>query len=110
MALKEYYIGTTGPLYIDDIDPLYSDPQQMAVKNDLSGSTGGATSVVSETTFGQSPIVGTSTAYARQDHSHGTPDNPVAGFTGTQAVVTSTGPPVVTVTMHYTNGLLTSIT
>lgn len=32
-----------------------------------------ATTVVSETTSGQSPSVGTSTNYAREDHTHGTP-------------------------------------
>jgi hypothetical protein len=35
-----------------------------------------ASSVVSETTFGQSPAVGTSTDYARGDHTHGTPAVP----------------------------------
>ena len=45
-------------------------------------STGGggggtpATTVVSETSFGQSPAVGTSTDYARGDHTHGTPALP----------------------------------
>ena len=45
-----------------------------------SGGGGGggtpASSVVSETSFGQSPVVGTSTDYARGDHSHGTPAVP----------------------------------
>jgi hypothetical protein len=45
-----------------------------------SGGGGGsgtpASSVVSETTFGQSPAVGTSTDYARGDHTHGTPAVP----------------------------------
>ena len=44
-----------------------------------SGGGGGGTpasSVVSETSFGQSPVVGTSTDYARGDHSHGTPAVP----------------------------------
>lgn len=45
-----------------------------------SGGGGGggtpASSVVSETSFGQSPVVGTSTDYARGDHSHGTPAIP----------------------------------
>lgn len=35
-----------------------------------------ATTVVSETSFGQSPAVGTSTDYARGDHTHGTPAVP----------------------------------
>lgn len=45
-----------------------------------SGGGGGggtpATTVVSETSFGQSPVVGTSSDYARGDHSHGTPAVP----------------------------------
>ena len=45
-----------------------------------SGGGGGggtpASSVVSETSFGQSPAVGTSTDYARGDHTHGTPALP----------------------------------
>jgi hypothetical protein len=32
-----------------------------------------ATAVVSATSYGQSPVVGTGTNYARQDHSHGSP-------------------------------------
>lgn len=35
-----------------------------------------ASSVVSETSYGQSPAVGTSTDYARGDHTHGTPAIP----------------------------------
>jgi len=35
--------------------------------------TGAATSVVAETSFGQSPLVGTDTRYARGGHTHGTP-------------------------------------
>jgi len=44
-----------------------------------SGGGGGGTpasTVVSETSYGQSPVVGTSTNYAREDHSHGTPAIP----------------------------------
>ena len=44
-----------------------------------SGGGGGGTpasTVVSETSFGQSPAVGTSTDYARGDHTHGTPAVP----------------------------------
>jgi hypothetical protein len=46
-----------------------------------SGGGGGGTpasTVVSEQSFGQSPAVGTSTDYARGDHSHGTPTIPLA--------------------------------
>lgn len=40
-----------------------------------------ASSVVSETTYGQQPVVGTSTDYARGDHSHGTPTVPAHSST-----------------------------
>jgi hypothetical protein len=65
-----------------------------------SGGGGGGTpasSVVSETTFGLSPVVGISTDYARGDHSHGTPTVPLASsvvsetaFGQSSAVGTST--------------------
>ena len=35
-----------------------------------------ASAVVAETSYGQASVVGTSTSYARQDHSHGTPAVP----------------------------------
>lgn len=55
----------------------------------VGGSSGGgtaATTVESETTFGITPAVGTDTEYARQDHTHGTPANPV-----TEAAVRDVG-------------------
>jgi len=51
----------------------------LTVTVSASGGGGGGTpasSVVSETSYGQSPVVGTSTDYARGDHSHGTPAIP----------------------------------
>ena len=53
----------------------------------INASGGGGTpasSVVSETSFGLSPIVGTSTNYARQDHSHGSPTIPLASSVVTE--------------------------
>lgn len=61
-----------------------------------------ASTVVAETTYGQSSIVGTSTSYARQDHSHGTPAIPAhtalsalawtsAGHTGSSTAVAAWG-------------------
>lgn len=38
-----------------------------------------ATTVVAGTSFGQASAVGDDTEYARQDHAHGTPANPVTG-------------------------------
>jgi hypothetical protein len=67
-------------------------------------STGGgtpATTVEAETTWGITPAVGTDTEYARQDHTHGTPANPVTaaavaalGFVGPVLMVDGiTAPP-----------------
>lgn len=110
MALVEYYVGTVGPLYIDDTDPLYTEPAQVALKQDVTGATVLATTVVSETAFGQTAAVGVSTKLAREDHTHGTPANPVSGLTQGVVVVTDIGPPQVKSTLNFTNGLLTSIT
>ena len=44
-----------------------------------------AASVVAETSFGQSSVVGTSTNYARQDHTHGTPAVPAHSALSTLA-------------------------
>jgi hypothetical protein len=73
--------------------------QLLTVTVAASGGGGGtpASSVVSETTFGLSPVVGTSTDYARGDHSHGSPTIPLASsvvsetaFGQSSAVGTST--------------------
>lgn len=52
-----------------------------------------AVSVVDGTAFGDIPAVGTSTRYARQDHSHGTPTEPTPDSIGA-AEVASIGCPV----------------
>lgn len=41
-----------------------------------------ATTVTDETTWGIAPAVGTDTEYARQDHTHGSPDQPTGGGIG----------------------------
>ncbi len=43
-------------------------------KPTIPASTVPATTVVSELTYGQASVVGTSTNYAREDHTHGTPE------------------------------------
>ena len=37
MAEIEFYIGTTGPYFIDTTDPLYSDPGQILLKGNAEG-------------------------------------------------------------------------
>ena len=111
MALVEYYIGTVGPLYIDDTDPLYANMTQMALKQDVADSViVGSDTVTAETTFGVATNPGTSGEFARGDHTHGTPENPVSGHTGDITVVTDIGPPQVTLVLHFTAGLLNSTT
>jgi hypothetical protein len=65
------------------------------------GGSGGeaASTVESETTFGITPAAGTDTEYARQDHTHGTPANPVTeaavrDIGRWEVVVSGTAPPV----------------
>lgn len=76
-----------------------------------SGGGGGtpASTVVSETTYGQSPAVGTSTDYARADHTHGTPSaGGLSNFLGLfgdggDGNATITGTTTLTREMHYDN-------
>lgn len=64
-----------------------------------------ATTVVSETTFGQAAVVGVDVDYAREDHSHGTPATPVTSIAADDAtLVFST--PTGAVTAHV--GTITS--
>lgn len=58
---------------VDNADPL----NPIINANDSVGIP--ATTVVAETTYGLSTVVGTSTNYAREDHSHGSQNNPVGG-------------------------------
>lgn len=55
-----------------------SEPDEIVLNIAATGGGGGtpSTTVVSGTTPGLSPVVGTSTDYARGDHSHGTPALP----------------------------------
>ncbi len=60
------------------------------------GATGGtpATTVTDETTFGITPAVGTDTEYARQDHTHGSPDDAELQVAGHyELLMTGSGPP-----------------
>lgn len=64
------------------------------VTSAASGSAGGAgtpaSTVTSETTFGQSPSAGTSTDYSRGDHTHGTPSS--AGLAQTSGTLAQFAP------------------
>lgn len=82
-------------------ESVVGDKLEVTIAASGGGGGGGGTpasSVVSETSYGQSPVVGTSTDYARGDHSHGTPAVPAhsalsslawtsSGHTGTAASV-----------------------
>jgi hypothetical protein len=54
-----------------------------------------ATTVTDETTFGITPAVGTDTEYARQDHTHGTPDEPTSGGVGAILISDTPSTPLV---------------
>jgi hypothetical protein len=80
-----------------------------------------ATTVQAATTFGIASAVGVSTAYAREDHQHGTPATPVtsivagSGISINQATgavtITSTGgvSPATTVTSETTYGIASAV-
>ncbi len=59
------------------------------------GGSGGtpATTVTDETTFGITPAVGTDTEYARQDHTHGSPDTDAVKDAGRWELAVITGSP-----------------
>lgn len=75
--------GAAGPAGVMGMDG--QDGEEGSIWLISAPSTGGggsgvpATTVVSETTPGQAPVVGVLTSYAREDHSHGTP---AAGASG----------------------------
>lgn len=65
-------------------DAVVGDVVEVTIGASGGGGGGGGTpasSVVSETSYGQQPVVGTSTDYARGDHSHGTPTVPAHSST-----------------------------
>jgi len=81
-----------------------SEPDEIVLNIAATGGGAGtpATTVVSGTTPGLQPVVGTSTDYARADHSHGTPPLPAhtalsalswasSGHTGSSTAVASWG-------------------
>lgn len=37
MALKEFYIGTVGPMYLEDTDPLANAPGQLVRQEQIAG-------------------------------------------------------------------------
>jgi hypothetical protein len=67
-------------------EAVVGDKLEVTIAASGGGGGGGtpASSVVSETSFGLSPIVGTSTDYARGDHSHGSPTIPLASSVVTE--------------------------
>lgn len=75
--------GTTGQVIVksssDDYDADWDDPP--------AGTP--ASTVVEETGFGQAAAVGSATAYARADHTHGTPATPSAADVGADATGTA---------------------
>jgi len=67
-------------------EAVVNDKLEVTIAASGGGGGGGtpASSVVSETSFGLSPVVGTSTDYARGDHSHGSPTIPLASSVVTE--------------------------
>ncbi len=67
-------------------EAVVGDKLEVTIAASGGGGGGGtpASSVVSETSFGLSPVVGISTDYARGDHSHGSPTIPLASSVVTE--------------------------
>ncbi len=67
-------------------EAVVADKLEVTINASGGGGGGGtpASSVVSETSFGLSPVVGISTDYARGDHSHGSPTIPLASSVVTE--------------------------
>jgi hypothetical protein len=101
MALKKYWHGSVGPLLYEDADfHAFQTEGQVLIEtspvnaneavriDDLSVIPGGATTVTDETTWDITPAVGTSVAWAHEDHTHGSPpfpltaQSPIAAPTG----------------------------
>jgi len=82
-------LGTTSRVVLETVDGGTS-----WVANVI-GASGGtpATTVTDETTFGITPAVGTDTEYARQDHTHGTPDEEAVELVGHWEVLMDGGSP-----------------
>jgi hypothetical protein len=97
MALKRYWHGSVGPLLYDDVnfsafrgegqavlETVPSSANELVRADDLSVVPGGPLTVADEKLYGLDSAVGTSARYAREDHTHGTPENPIV----TQAAIT----------------------
>ncbi|MFF5029261.1 hypothetical protein ACFY2J_34260 [Streptomyces collinus] len=70
-------------------DPVAGAYTVLVDPSSIDGATASDT-VVSETTFGQSPSAGTSAAFARGDHTHGTPPAPSGGGGAGSTIRTAT--------------------
>src|SRR5574337_884026 len=68
-----------GFLWYDPVAGAFMVSEDGAAAAPIGGGGGGTpgSSVVAETSFGQATAVGASAAFAREDHSHGTPANPL---------------------------------
>jgi len=66
------------PTWTNDFILVYkSTPDRWEMEAKPSGAGVPSDTVVSETTFGQSPAAGVATAYSRGDHTHGSPSDPI---------------------------------
>ncbi len=102
MAIREFWLGSVGPLYYDDAATypdgtpqagIYAerlkvstppvDPEDVPRLSDIPASPPSPSDTVSdETSFGIDPDAGMSSTYSRSDHTHGTPAVPSASDVG----------------------------
>lgn len=76
------YAGTIWRCTNTTIPNVGTDPLTFSQLVSSGSSVTPASTVTDETTWGISPSVGTGTAYARVDHTHGSPGSPTAGSGG----------------------------
>ena len=112
MALIEIFIGGQGPFLVDEVkdaDYLSHDGQVVRQSQLVGLAIDPAVSVTDLTEFGRPPNVGASARYAREDHSHGSPPDPLSfGISYTITVVV--GPLLSnTKTLTFENGILTGV-
>jgi len=112
MAIIEYYIGGQGPFLADtvlDADLLAHGGQVVTQDMLVASGPSPATTVTDETIYGVAKAVGTSLAYARSDHTHGSPADPLVS--GLSTAITIIVGPLLTDTkvLTFTNGKLTGV-
>jgi hypothetical protein len=125
MAEREWYIGTVGPFFMDTDDPLFLDERQMLTRQELDVA-GDVINFIHDSDEQNPPdedtelllidlsvVMGATQLSFKKISWANLKSALIAdlpGLTQDVTVVTDIGPPQVTSVLHFTDGLLTSIT